>query len=55
MTAPTFEFMWSNSAEEGREKGLLRYAFNTTREELPYVSETIPDTVAVTEAAVKVG
>jgi transcription factor C subunit 3 len=50
----TWDFMWSANVEEGREKGLMRQAFNQTLENIPSFTESTPDSVALADAALKV-
>lgn len=51
----TWEFMWNANVEEGRERRLVRQAFTQTIEEVPSFNETTSDSVALAEAALKVG
>jgi transcription factor C subunit 3 len=47
--------MWNANVEEGKEKGLMRQAFNQTPGLVPSIAEAPSDAVALAEAALKVG
>ncbi|KAF5355772.1 hypothetical protein D9756_004049 [Leucocoprinus leucothites] len=49
----TWDFMWNANVEEGREKGLMRQAFNQTLEVIPSTTELTSNSVVLAEAALK--
>ena len=53
-TAPTWDFMWNSSVDEGRERALLQSAF-TFEVETVQPSEPPPDDVQTSESVLKVG
>lgn len=52
--APQFDFVWSLSAEEGREKQLAQHAFTTNLPEIPSITEYPSETLFVADSAMKV-
>jgi hypothetical protein len=52
--APTYDFLWNATLEEGREKQMISLAFTTGVDEVPAVKDDSSDGVRVAEAAVKV-
>jgi hypothetical protein len=52
--APTYDFLWNATLEEGREKQLISLAFTTSIDEMPPVKDDPVDAVRVAEAALKV-
>ncbi|KXN81128.1 Transcription factor tau subunit sfc3 [Leucoagaricus sp. SymC.cos] len=48
-----WDFMWNANVEEGREKGLMRQAFNRSLENIPPSTDTTSNSVALAEAALK--
>lgn len=54
IVAPQFDFVWSLSAEEGREKQLAQHAFTTNLPEMPPVAEYSEKALFVADSAMKV-
>ncbi|KAH9835845.1 uncharacterized protein C8Q71DRAFT_99456 [Rhodofomes roseus] len=53
IASPLFDFVWSGSAEEGREKQLALHAFTTDLREMPRVVEYSSDNLFVADTAMK--
>ncbi|KZT74913.1 hypothetical protein DAEQUDRAFT_720101 [Daedalea quercina L-15889] len=51
--APLFDFVWSGSAEEGREKQLAQHAFAADIQDIPPVVEYSSDSMYVADSAMK--
>ena len=54
LAAPSFDFMWSGVAEDGREKQLEQQAFILGGNELPAANEYPSEDIFVADAALKV-
>jgi hypothetical protein len=52
--APSWDFLWNATVEEGREKSLLGQAFTTNIEEMPLIRDKSSELVHVAESALKV-
>lgn len=54
LTAPTWDFVWSGGAEEGREKQLAQHPFLNDLSEIPIAADHSVEELYVADAAVKV-
>lgn len=54
LTAPSWDFMWSGVAEEGREKQLIQQSFVLGGNELPPANEYPSEDIFVADAVLKV-
>lgn len=52
--APTWDFMWNGTAEEGREKQLIQQAFTIRGNEIPATRAYPVESVYVADSALKV-
>ena len=53
-TAPTWDFVWNATVEEGREKRMLHQPFNKTPEKMSFIGEGQSEAISVAESALKV-
>ncbi|KAF9821815.1 hypothetical protein IEO21_00245 [Rhodonia placenta] len=53
LTAPTWDFVWSGGAEEGREKQLAQHPFLNDLSEIPIAADHFVEELYVADAAVK--
>lgn len=54
-TASNWDFVWTSSTEEGREKGLLQNAFCAETDFPPLLDQDASEAIRVAESALKVG
>ena len=53
--SPTWDFLWNVINEENREKSMSQIAFTFECSDVPFTSVSSPDTICITESALKVG
>lgn len=54
-TAPTWDFMWNATVEEGREKRLLRLPFVHNDDQMSFITDGVDEMTFMAESALKVG